>query len=265
MRSHRGLFLLVPGVLLLLALGGCVNDGGTMAILIAPAVSGPAPLDVSFDLSHSVTGGGGAYRLDFGDGSAVATGSDFDLVLHHTYDASGSYTATLTVTAQDGRQDTAALGITADPSGPPVGIIAGTTAPEFTAQTVDGTSFTLSQTRGKVVLLEFWGAWCTPCRESMPHLQLLYDDYADQGLLVVTVSTDAKKQDAIDFLDANGYTDFVNLWAPGGKSGSPITTLYGVNSLLVGVPRTFVLDRQGVIRYVGHPDALDPQLLGSLF
>lgn len=237
-----------------------------MAILIAPVVSGPAPLDVSFDLSHSVTAGGdgGTYRLDFGDGSPAVTGSDFDLIVHHTYAASGTFTAQLTVTGPDGQQDTATLGITADPSGPPVGIITGTTAPDFTAQTVDGASFTLSQTRGKVVLLEFWGAWCTPCRESMPHLQMLYNDYADQGVVVVTVSTDAKEQDAIDFLDANGYTDFINLWAAGGKSGSPITTLYGVNSLLVGVPRTFVLDRQGVIRYVGHPDALDPQLLASL-
>jgi peroxiredoxin len=252
--------------LLLAALGGCVGDQGPMAILIAPVVSGPAPLSVSFDLSHSVndTGGGMVFRLDFGDGSAPATGSDVDVILHHTYSVSGTYTARLTVTDAQGRQAATTLGVTADASGPPVGIITGTTAPDFTAQTIDGTSFTLSQTRGKVVLLEFWGDWCTPCRESMPHLQTLYSDYKDQGLVVVTVSTDAKEKDAADFLEANGYTDFINLWAPGGKSDSPITTLYGVNSMLVGIPRTFVLDRQGVIRYVGHPDALDPQLLGSL-
>ncbi len=243
-----------------------MGDQGPVAILIAPVVSGPAPLAVSFDLSHSVndTSSGMTFRLEFGDGSPVITGNDFDVILRHTYAAGGTFTATLTVTDGQGRQDAATLGITADEVGPPVGIIAGTTAPDFTAQTVDGKPFTLSQTRGQVVLLEFWGAWCAPCRASMPHLQALYNGYAAQGVVVVTVSTDPKEQDAIDFLAAGGYTDFINLWAPGGKSGSPITTLYGVNSLLVGIPRTFVLDRQGVIRYVGHPDTLDPQLLESL-
>jgi hypothetical protein len=56
----------------------------------------------------------------------------------------------------------------------------------------------------------------------------------------------------------------VSVWEPGGKSGSPLTQLYGVATSLVGIPRTFVLDRQGVIRYVGHPNELSLDLVESL-
>ena len=69
-----------------------------------------------------------------------------------------------------------------------------------------------------------------------------------------------KKQDAIDFLSANGYTDFVSVWEPGYKSKNPIAQLYEVRSF----PHTFLLDRRGVIRYVGHPDDLAPQLIEGL-
>jgi len=54
------------------------------------------------------------------------------------------------------------------------------------------------------------------------------------------------------------------VWEPGEKSGSPITQLYGVSSSLVGVPRTFLLDRQGVIRYVGHPEDLSSQFVEGI-
>ena len=90
----------------------------------------------------------------------------------------------------------------------------------------------------------------------MPHLQELVDEFQARGLVVAAVSTDAGEQTAADFLDAHGYNDFVSIWEPGEKAGSPLTQLYGVASKDVGIPRTFLLDRQGVIRYVGHPNDL---------
>lgn len=254
------LFVLLP------ALGGCLVDEGPIAVLSAAVISGPAPLEVAFDLSHSAdpSGTGISYVLDFGDGSPVKTGDNFNLIVHHTYEVGGTFSARLTVTDGEGRRQDAQLAITVDDVGPPVGTIVGTTAPDFTAHTTDGGEVTLYDFRGNVVLLEFWGAWCSPCKESMPHLQDLYNQYATSGLVVIAVSTDIEEQDTIDFLTSNGYTDFVSVWEPGGKHASPIAQLYGVDSSLVGIPRTFLLDRQGVIRYVGRPSDLSAQFVEGI-
>ncbi len=229
-------------------------------------VNGKAPLDVAFDLSHSNIPAGTTvnYTLDFGDKTPPATGTNLDIIVHHTYETAGTFIAKLTVTDSDGHQGETQLTITVTSSLPPVGTDVGMTAPDFTAHTIAGATMTLSHYRGSVVVLEFWGAWCTPCRESMPHLQNLYTRYHNRGLVVIAVSTDQTEQAAADFITGNGYTDFVNVWEPGGKSGSPITKLYGVNSMLVGVPRTYVIDRQGIIRYVGHPDNLTDQFINEL-
>jgi peroxiredoxin len=235
-------------------------------MLNAAVISGPAPLEVAFDLSHCEdrSGTGISYLLDFGDGSPAIASVAFNIIVHHTYEDGGTFLARLTVTDGRGQEGSAQLTITVDATGPPVGIIVGTTAPDFTAHNTDGGEITLSDFRGSVVLLEFWGAWCSPCKESMPHLQDLYDQYTESGLVIITVSTDVQEQDAIDFLSSHGYNDFVSVWEPGGKSNSPITQLYGVSSSLVGVPRTFLLDRQGVIRYVGHPKYLSSQFVEGI-
>ncbi len=250
-----GLVLLVLGAL---ALAGCLENRAPVAVLHVPTVTGPAPLDVAYDLSYCRDPDGDAiiYELDFGDGSSPVEGDTFSLVLHHTFVLGGTFTSRLVVTDSQGATGSAEVDVTVSEEGPPVGIEAGMTAPGFTSHRTDGGTFTLSQTRGSVVLLDFWGAWCSPCVRNMPHLQDLYDHLAGQGLVVVLVSTDVLEQTSIDFLAANGYTDFTSLWEPGGKAGSPITQLYGVATRDVGIPRTFVLDRQGVIRYVGHPAEL---------
>jgi peroxiredoxin len=185
------------------------------------------------------------------------------VILHHIYDA-GTYDAVLILTDDHGRQGSDTLTITADESGPPVGTSVGDTAPDFTAHTTDGGSLTLSDYRGEVVLLDFWGAWCTPCRSSMPHLDALVREYAADGVVAIVVSTDAAEQTSIDFLDDGGYDAFLSVWEPGGKSGNPLTKLYGLNGTDVGIPRTFVIDRQGVIRYVGHPVDLTGEMLEAI-
>ena len=234
-------------------------------MLTAAVVTGAAPLEIAFDLSYSVCDENGSttYELDFGDGSESSVGSDLGVVVHHAYSA-GTYVAVLILTDDQGRQDSDTLTITADASGPPVGTSVGDTAPDFTAHTTGGGSLTLYDHRGEVILLDFWGAWCTPCRKSMPHLDALIREYANNGVVAVVVSTDAAEQTSIDFLEDGGYDAFLSVWEPGGKSGSPLTELYGINGTDVGIPRTFVIDRQGVIRYVGHPLDLTAEMLEAI-
>jgi hypothetical protein len=78
------------------------------------------------------------------------------------------------------------------------------------------------------------------------------------------VSTDDFEQDSIDHLTQNGFTRFISIWEPGAKY-TPIAQLYGVLSGGdVGIPHTFVLDRQGIIRYAGHPMFLSPAMIEPL-
>jgi len=236
-------------------LSGCFGGSNPIAILAAAVISGPAPLEVSFNLSYSehTRGRPMEYSLNFGDGTDPATGDDLGLAVRHTYETGGTFVAELTLTDDENVRDTDRLTITVSQDGPPIGTDVGQTAPDFTASTTDGGEIRLSDFRGSVVLLDFWGAWCSPCKKSMPQLDEFARAYAADGLVVVLVSTDTAEQSSIDYLFDRGYDDFVSVWEPGGKY-TPIALQYGVlGGSGVGIPHTLLIDRQGVIRFRGHP------------
>ena len=236
-----------------------------IAVLMSDVVTGSAPLDVGFNLSFSGHPNGKdiSFELNFGDGTTAVSGIEFGIILHHTYETAGTYEATLFILDEDGKSATDSLTITADSQGPQEGTDIGDTAPDFEASTTDGGQMRLSDYRGSVVILDFWGSWCTPCQNSMQHLDDLATEYGDQGLVVVIVSTDVSEQDTINFLASKGLTQFVSVWEPGGKNGNRIDLLYGN---VVYYPTTYVLDRQGVIRFIsiGYPGTLTDAMLESL-
>lgn len=248
------------------ALWGCDIGEGPVAVLATAVVTGPAPFDATFDLSYTVhpLDRPMTYALDFGDASPIQSGSEFHVAIHHVYDLAGTYRAVLSVVDDRGVTASDVVEITVADAGPPVGIAVGQTAPDFMAHTTDGGEWALSTTRGSVVLLDFWGAWCPPCRATLPHLDALVRTYAGRGLVGIIVSTDLKKQDAVDYLAEAGLERFVSLWEPGGKGGNPIAQLYGVSTNDVGIPRTYLIDRQGVIRFVGHPTDLSRAMVEAL-
>jgi len=142
----------------------------------------------------------------------------------------------------------------------PVGIDVGDRAPDFTLPDLDGKSVSLSDFRGHVVILDFWASWCPPCRASMPQLRDYYEKFKDRGLVLIGVSLDRSAEDARYFLEDKGYTDLIPLWGSVAASQG-VAREYGI----YGIPHTFVIDPEGVIRFSGHPLRLTESFLSSLF
>jgi thiol-disulfide isomerase/thioredoxin len=69
----------------------------------------------------------------------------------------------------------------------PKGDLAGKDAPAFNVKGLDGKSYTLASLKDKPVLLDFWATWCGPCRKSLPILEKMYQDFKDQGLVILGV------------------------------------------------------------------------------
>lgn len=122
-------------------------------------------------------------------------------------------------------------------------ITLGSKAPRFEATTVDAKELrrTLDDYRGKVVLLNIWATWCTPCIVEMPTMEALHREFKNTDLRVVAVSIDQPQtEDAIRrFVKQLGLT-FEVLHDPEGD----ITREYQAT----GYPETFVIGRDGVIR-----------------
>lgn len=124
-------------------------------------------------------------------------------------------------------------------------------APDFTLLNLDGEPVTLYDYRGQIIVLDFWATWCSPCIKSFPHLHEVIDRNESQGVVLLIVSLDKSAQRARDYLEENGYSTSNVLWESLDEARR-VKDLFNV----VGIPRTFVIDRDGIIRYAGHPGNL---------
>jgi len=79
----------------------------------------------------------------------------------------------------------------------PLGMAYGTPAPEFTLESLDGKTVSLSEFKGKAVLVNFWATWCGPCKIETPWLVELQNEYGSQGLQIVGVAMDDSGKDEI--------------------------------------------------------------------
>ena len=86
-------------------------------------------------------------------------------------------------------------------------VAAGSQAADFKLEKLDGTTVSLESLRGKVVFLNVWATWCEPCREEMPSMQTLYDDFkANKDFVMLAVSQDAKGREVVaPYVAKNGY------------------------------------------------------------
>jgi peroxiredoxin len=117
----------------------------------------------------------------------------------------------------------------------------GDAAPDFRLQALDGRSVSLSELRGKVVLLHFWATWCPPCVEEIPSLDRLYRSQLRDGLAVLAVSVDEGGASAVKaFLERNGLTLPVLL-----NPDRSVAAGYGTFKF----PETYLVDRNGIVQY----------------
>ena len=147
----------------------------------------------------------------------------------------------------------------------------GSMAADFSKKDFHGNDVSLSDYRGKYVLLDFWASWCVPCRKSMPHVKELYEQYKDKGFAVIAIADDdnnhAAWQKAIE-------KDGTDLWPnilrgidwdairKGVKNPDDLSNKFGIHSL----PTKILIDPTGKIigRYAKGTDEEAAQLDAQL-
>ena len=119
--------------------------------------------------------------------------------------------------------------------------LVGSPAPEFQLTNLSGTSQSLEQYRGKVVLLNFWATWCQPCTKEMPAMQTAYDTLQDQGFVVLAINELEDIKKVRKHILEYQHTFDVLL-----DPDNQVANMYGV----VGLPVSVFIDKSGHVRKV---------------
>ena len=123
--------------------------------------------------------------------------------------------------------------------------------PDFTLPDPAGKKVSLKDFRGKLVMLNFWATWCVPCREEMPTMERLYQEFKNRGFVIVAVNVKDKKTDALAFIKELKLT-YPVVFDPEGEVG----LLYGAWAL----PATYLIGPkgEGLARMWGPADWYSP-------
>ena len=145
------------------------------------------------------------------------------------------------------------------------GTLIGNRAPDFQVKTVTGSKATVSlkELRGQVVLLDFWGTFCEPCKKSFPKLGALDRKYAASGLHIIGISEDDDDDKGKNpgFADTYG-AKFALAW----DADKSVARHYNPETM----PSSFLIDRDGIVRFahVGFHDGeeveIDQEIRGLL-
>lgn len=114
-------------------------------------------------------------------------------------------------------------------------------APDFTLKSNSGENIRLSEQRGNVVMLNFWASWCAPCRQEMPHLNAINEQYADLGFTLMGVNVDE------DVVDANRAIKELKVAFPVlFDNENAVAELFDVDAM----PTTVIIDKDGNMRFL---------------
>lgn len=128
----------------------------------------------------------------------------------------------------------------------------GQAAPDWSLLDASGKKVTLSQLKGKVVLIDFWATWCTPCKMVMPSIQKLHEKYGNQGLVVIGISTFERDGDPVKYMKDQKFNYMLLL------KGDNVAESYKVQS----IPTMYLIDKQGKIAHteLGAVENLETKL-----
>jgi len=128
----------------------------------------------------------------------------------------------------------------------------------FTLPDINGKKVSLSEFKGKVVILNFWATWCGPCRAEMPSLNKLYIALKDKGLAVIAISVDTSEKTVRPFIKEQKLSFPVLM----DKDKAVSFDEYGI----FGLPTTFLIDRNGMIveKIPGEREWDTPQMKGKI-
>lgn len=120
-------------------------------------------------------------------------------------------------------------------------------APDFVLSDINGKRISLSDFKGKVILIDFWATWCPFCRESIPILKSLYDEYKDKGLVVIGIALEYDKGQALKQIAKEKKISY-----PLAVGKERLAIEYSAH----GVPTRFIVNRRGEIekKFVGFQD-----------
>jgi cytochrome c biogenesis protein CcmG/thiol:disulfide interchange protein DsbE len=124
-------------------------------------------------------------------------------------------------------------------------------APDFSLTDFDGSTVTLSDLRGQVVIINFWASWCPPCREEAAYLEETWRAYQGRGVVFIGVDWVDTEKEALAYID-----EFDISYFNGPDLGTRIAQAYRIR----GVPETFFVDKSGQLRGVKIGPLYPPEL-----
>ena len=140
-------------------------------------------------------------------------------------------------------------------------LVAGNPAPPFTKKDKDGNDVSLSDYKGQYLLIDFWGTWCGPCRQSHPHLIEMYHKYSHLGLAFLNVAQEGGRDPRPGWLKAieNDGLIWTQILNDEGKEECDVVALFNISAF----PTKILIDPQGniVAKWLGDVPEVDEKLV----
>ena len=128
-------------------------------------------------------------------------------------------------------------------------------APQILQTTLADVQINLQNLQGQPIIINFWATWCAPCRLEMPELQALYEQYHDNGLMILAVNMGENRTTIRNWITEFGYTFDVIL-----DQDQILFERYQVR----GQPSTFIVSPQGIITHIFYGATTERSLLNAL-
>jgi thiol-disulfide isomerase/thioredoxin len=226
--------------------------------------------------SHDPDGAIVTYQWIFGDGY-----SGSGVTKSHIFPGLGKYEVTLNVIdnggasrlisqtidlsqpiieqTSPGESAVAAMPSVVIPYNIAIGNRSGERAPAFALVNQAGETVELTDFLGHVVLVEFWSSSCSACQAAMPHLEELRAEFANRGLIVITITVNRNFEGEWQYLSNNGFTQFIAL-----RESDPIARPTREEYDISVIPAAFLIDQRGVIYFTGHMNLVQSDMIESL-